>query len=326
MENQLPPAQPTLTLPRLDPNPIPHLTEGVKNMVRANLKPMIAAIMASVAMPIVLIITAIIAMSRYNNAQLLWDSVRHNFALIAIMSVITSLISICFALALNRVILLGARAERTTFSEAMSFSFSRLLPTIGIYLLLGIALVVPAVLTGLLTWQVSPLWALLFLPLAIAYFAASFFLSPLSFMVVDSRPLGSIVAILKHLQALWKQGFLVLFLYIVCMNFVGGGMGSVSNGFWNLPSGNNSQSTTKTVQSGKTSTAPATEESSEPFKLESIKFDMARWVFGVVSIIVIFIAIISTTMQTFLLAGFAHVYNTVMSRLQPDEHDASPVQ
>lgn len=315
------PAQPVLptTSTRLDPNPIPHLTEGVKNMVRTNLKPLIGAIAANAAIPAAFVIAAFIAMTKFQNAQLLWDAVQRNIALVAVFAGVALLASICLGLVLNRVILLGAQAKSTTFNETLHFSTSRLLPTIGIYILLGLLLIAPAALIGVLMWQVSPFFGLFLLPLVIVYVAVSFFLAPLSFVVVDTPPLRSFMTVLQRLKGLWKHGFLVLILYILCMNFVGGGMSSVGNGFWSLPSGSSSSSS---------STQNATEESgfvqsdseaiTEDFELKSITFDVARWVVGIGGIAVIFFTIIATTMQTFLMAGFAHVYSTVMSRAYPE--------
>lgn len=317
------PAQPVLptTSTRLDPNPIPHLTEGVKNMVRTNLKPLIGAIAANAALPAAFVITAFIAMTKFQNAQLLWDAVQRNIAVVAVFAGVALLVSICLGLVLNRVILLGAQAKSTTFNETLHFSTSRLLPTIGIYILLGLLLIAPAALIGVLMWKVSPLFGLFFLPLIVLYIAASFFLSPLSFVVVDTPPLGNFMAVMRRLRGLWKHGFLVLLLYILCMNFVSGGMGSVGNGIGSLPSGGSSTSSTQTTDEEAVVTQGES-QSDEEFELQSISFDIARWIVGIAGIVVIFFTIIATTMQTFLMAGFAHVYSTVMSRAYPETSGA----
>lgn len=311
MQTSTAPTQKGTTPATLDPNPISHLIEGVKNMVRTNLKPLLATIFASLVVPAFFVIALFAAMTKYTDAQQLWDAIKSSTPVIAIAGFLMLVASLYFWLALNRVILLGARAERASFGSVLGFSLSRLLPTFGVYVALSLAMLLPVAIIGLLMWQMSPLFGLLLLPVLVMYIAASFFLAPLGFVLVESRPLGGLAALLKNMLSLWKHGFLVLFLYILCMNFVSGGMSSIGNGFWSLPSGSNSSSS-QYVQPGNSSDDVVQESGeNDSIKLEAIKFDFARWVVGVGGIVVLFAVIISTIMQSFLLAGFAHAYDVV---------------
>lgn len=328
MQKQPSPISPDTQLSELDPNPLPHLIEGVKNLVRTNLKPFFASVVATAFIPAVLILALVIALSFYDNAQQLWDAAKQSIALFAVLGIIIALASVFVGLLLNRIILLGAQAKKTTFTEAAHFSITRLLPTIGTYLIVGLAYVLPAALIGYLTWKVSPLFGLLILLLIVAYLAASFFLTPLCFVLVDSEPLGGIVATMKRLTALWKHGFLVLFVYILCMNFVSGGMGSVGSSLSSIPSiptGNSS--TSEYVQSDDTSDiitsrdgVASKNKGNDGISLERIQFNIARWVIAIIGLVVVFFTIISTAMQSFLLAGLAHAYDAVNSKRNHIKH------
>ena len=319
------------TPPRLDPNPIPHLTEGVKKLVRTNLKALFASIAAIVSVPVILLVAALIFASTQQNAEQLLDSLQQHAMLVGIFVGVLSLVFVCFGMVYSRIILLGAQAKPTSFKESLRFSIRRLLPVIGIYLVIGLVFALPAALITTLMLQVSPFFGFLFLLLLAIYAAASFFLTPLNFIVVDSPPLISLAAVTKRLVGIWKQGFLVLAVYILCMNFVGGGLGSFGGSSWGLPSGSNSSSSSSSTDSSEIDWPwqdSSTASNDDDINLEPITSGVVQVVLVISTVLVIFITTLSATMQAFLLAGLAHVYTTVAARRQnyETELDQTTVQ
>lgn len=324
---------------KLDPNPIPYLTEGVKNLTRTNLKPFFAAIAANLAAPAVLVILAVATMSRYDNAQLLWDATleasTQDILLIGIGAALIALFVVLIGIVLNRIVLLGVQATHTTFNESLSFSASRLAPAIGIYALIGLTILLPIAAIGLMAWQINPLFGSLYLPLLLIISAVLFFITPLSLIIADSSPLKNIGAVFGKLKATWKHGFIPLILYIFLMNFVSGGMNSFGNVLSGIPTGNDTSSTSQYVEPQMDDEYNVYDNEGNPVyvnppmseektTLEKIEFDKIRWVFGIFGVIMVAAVAVTTTMQTFLYAGLARLYVVISSKIHSSENAQSP--
>ena len=303
---------------KLDPNPLVYLIDGVKRLVHTNLKTVLLVLALNIGLIMVIPAIFISVALKYDNALDLYNAVKVNIPFLTLLLLAFGITGYVSKLALDRVMISSVRGESITPGQSVIFGVHRFLPALIINAVIALIILIPTALIIFGMIVVNPWMGLLFLPVLVAFALLSFLATPIQFILVDNAPVTNVMSVFRRLFRLWKHGFVALLVYVLCMGFVSGGLGSFPGG--TLPTNSNGESN---VSSSMPNTFDSDIRNSTLFSdstLRKIKFDFPQWIILPMSVIFLLVATFSLALRTTLETGLAKLYVTIVEKIDRAPH------